>query len=180
MRNFLKIAEGVNVQPLMIALATHPELWDQNQLRTTHPGTAHSAVSDILVWFNEIPEDPSVVIDDRQTIPYPAWAALPQLRHIIFDLLRLVEGVQLGRVIITRLPPGKFIKPHVDGGAPAHFYTRFQLAVQSAPGVLFHCGEETLTQKTGDLHLFDNTQKHSVVNNSGLDRIALIIDARCA
>lgn len=180
MRNFLKIAEGVNVQPVMIALANQPELWDQNTLRTTHPGTAHADVSDILVWFNEIPDDPSSVIDDRQTVPYLAWAALPQLRPIIFDLMRAVEGVQLGRVLITRLPPGKAITPHVDGGAPASWYARYQLALQSLPGALFHCGGETVNFRTGDLYRVDNTQEHSVQNSSSSDRVALIIDVRSA
>jgi hypothetical protein len=51
--------------------------------------------------------DPSGVINDVQVIPYPAWQLLPQLRPIIFDLMRRVEAVQLGRVLITRLAPGK-------------------------------------------------------------------------
>lgn len=180
MRNFLKVAEGVNVTPLLVALADNPDLWNQNTLRTQHPGTAHSEVSDILVFFNEITDDPSAVIDDRQVIPYPAWARLPQLRPIIFDLMHMVGGVQLGRVIITRLPPGKTITPHVDGGAPAEWYTRYQLALQSLPGCIFSCGDESVSMRTGELWRFENTLEHSVSNASADQRLALIIDVRSA
>src|SRR5487761_2793481 len=95
MRNFLQLAQGIDVGPLMVALQNHPELWDQNTLRTKHPGTAHSAVSDIWVWFND-PTDPNAVTNDREVIPFPAWRELPQIRPLVLDLMRRVEGVRLG------------------------------------------------------------------------------------
>lgn len=177
MRNFQQIASGIAVMPVLHALARQPELWDENTLRTTHPGTAHADVSDIWVWFNDV-MDPAAVVDDRQTVPYPAWQALPQLRPIIFDLMRAVEGVQLGRVLITRLPPGKRIAPHTDGGAPATFYSRYQIALQNLPGAVFRVGDEQVTFQPGDCWLIDNTKEHEVINNSADDRLALIIDIR--
>lgn len=179
MRNFQKIGEGIDVFPIVHALQRQPDLWDQHTLRTTHPGTAHSEVSDVLVWFNDL-TNPEAVANDREVIPFPAWARLPQLRPIVFNLMRAVEGVQLGRVIVTRLPPGKTIAAHVDGGAPAEWYERYQIALQSLPGVLFSAGNETVHMKTGDCWHFDNQQLHSVVNNSADDRLALIVDIRTA
>ncbi len=179
MRNFWKIAENVDVVPVINALATRPDLWNKNTLRTQHPGTAHSQVDDIWVFFNDI-SSPEAVADDKDVVPYEAWWQLPQLRPIIFDLMRRVEGVRLGRVLITRLAPGQQITPHVDGGAPATYYTRFQIALQSLPGCLFHAGDETVNFKSGEVWGFDNTQEHSVVNNSADDRLALIVDVRTA
>lgn len=178
MRNFTKVGE-IDPGPLVLALARAPELWNQNPLRTQHPGTAHAEADDIWLWFNDT-SDLSAVVDDRQTIPYSAWSGLPQARQIVFDLMRRVEGVQLGRVLITRLAPGRVITPHVDAGAPATFYTRFQVALQNLPGCNFRAGDETVNFRTGEVWMFDNTQEHEVINNSADDRLALIIDVRCA
>lgn len=164
--------------PVLHALALNPDLWDENRLRTTYPGTPHNEVSDIWVFFNEIPDDPATVIDDKDVIPYRAWSVLPQLRPIIFDLMRRVEGVRLGRVIISRMAPGTKISPHVDGGAPALWYSRYQIALQSLPGCLFKAGDETVNMRTGDVWFFDNQQTHSVVNNSEDERLSIIVDIR--
>ena len=175
MKHFTKIAANIDVVPVLNALANHPELWDAHTLRTTHPGTAHSDVSDIWVFFNAVERD---VTNEKEVIEYPAWRAMPQLRSIVFDLMRRVEGVQLGRVLITKLPPGRSITPHVDGGAPAIFYARYQIALQSLPGCMFMIGEETVQFETGEAWLIDNETIHAVMNNSSDDRLALIVDIR--
>jgi hypothetical protein len=178
MRYFQRIADGVDVFPLLHAIQRQPELWNAHTIRTQHPGTAHSEVSDILVRFNDL-ANPELVPNDREAVAFPAWEKLPQLRPIIFDLMRRVEAVQLGRVIITRLPPGKTISPHVDGGAPATWYTRFQICLQATPGNLFHAGNETVSFRSGEVWSFDNQQTHSVENFGKDDRIVVIVDARC-
>lgn len=179
-KHFHKIAANIDVVPLMQSIVRQPELWDQNTLRTRHPGTAHSDVSDIWLWFNRTNQEPSAVADDRDVIDYPAWGLLPQARVLIFDLIRRVEGIRLGRVMITKLPPGKTITPHVDGGAPATFYNRFQIALQSLPGAVFRIGDEAVTFQTGDAWWIDNRTVHSVENHSSDDRIVLIADIRLA
>lgn len=177
MRYFLKIAEGVDVIPLLSSLNAHPELWNQNTLRTKHPGTAHSEVSDIWVWFNDI-SDPVAVLNDKEVVPYPAWNILFPLRSIVLDLMRRVNAVRIGRVIVTRLPPGKTITPHVDGGAPATYYTRFQIVLQSFPGVVFNIGPEAVMFRPGEVWQINNKKEHSVINNSTDDRIVVIVDLR--
>lgn len=180
MKNFLQIADAVDVVPVLREIATQPMLWDANPLRTMHPGTAHSDVSDIWLWFNEIPEDPAAVVNDIQTIPYPAWTRLPSLRRIVLDLMHRVEGVQLGRCIVTKLPPGGQIAPHVDQGAPAEFYFRYQITIQSLPGALFFCEDEMVNFRGGEVWWVNNRVEHSVVNNSADDRIVCIVDIRSA
>jgi hypothetical protein len=185
MKYFQQLAAGINVTPLMNALQRQPELWDANPIRTKHPGTAHADVSDILCMFNDISAyertgDPATITDDKECIPYPAWEKLPQLRPIIFDLMRTVEATRLGRVIITKLPPGKEITPHEDMGAPAEYFERFQLAIQSLPGALFHIGDETADFRSGEMWHINNRVTHSVHNHSKDDRIVAIIDLRCA
>ena len=180
MRHFLKIADGVDVTPVLRELIVQPELWNQNTLRTEHPDTAHSDVSDIWLWFNELPTNPEDVINDIQTHPYPAWERLPSLRRLVLDLIHRVNGVQLGRCLVTKLPPGGVITPHVDQGAPAEFYTRYQIALQSLPGALFNCEEETVNFRSGEVWWINNRVQHSVVNNSADDRIVCVVDIRSA
>lgn len=117
-------------------------------------------------------------MNDIVVQPYPAFAKLPQARPILFDLMRMVEGVTLGRVIITKLAPGKKITPHTDGGAPATYYNRYQVALQSLPGALFTIGDETVNFESGDVWLIDNKKEHGVINNSRDDRIVMIVDIR--
>ena len=179
MRNFQLIAAGVDVLPLLHAVQRQPELWNQNRLRTTHPGTPHAEVDDIWLFFNQA-DDAATVVDDKDTIPYPAWQALPQARPIVFDLMRAVQGSRLGRVLITRLAPGKSIAPHADAGAPAEFYERYQVVLQNLAGSLFTIEGETVTFASGDVWWINNRMEHSVVNNSEDDRVVLIIDIRAA
>ncbi len=183
MKYFQKIAEGLDVLPILHATQRQPELWDANPIRTMHPGTAHSEVSDILLRFNDVSKyretmNPADIVDDKEAIPSPAWDALPQARGIIFDLMRRVEGTRLGRVIVTKLPPGKQITPHVDGGAPATFYDRYQIALQSQPGCVFKIGDEQVVFRTGEVWWINNCVEHSVANNSPDDRVVMIVDIR--
>lgn len=177
MNNFQCLAANVDTIPLLNAIMRDPALWNQNTLRTTHPGTAHSKVDDIWLRFNET-DDPEAVVDDKDCVNYPAWWALPQARPLIFNLMARVEGERLGRVLVTRLRPGAKIDAHVDGGAPATYYDRFHIVLSSAPGCLFRAGDETVHMGTGQVWWFDNTKEHEVINNSVDDRIHMIVDIR--
>jgi hypothetical protein len=173
MKNFFKVGD-INAAPLLHSVLRQPELWDQNKLRTTHLNTAHAEASDIWLWFND---DKSIdVVNDKEVAPYPAWTKLPLARPIIFDLMRATESSQLGRVIITKLAPGKRIMPHVDGGAPVEFYKRYQVALQSLPGAIFQIEDEKVNFNTGEIWLINNKAEHSVQNNSKDDRIVMIVD----
>lgn len=178
MRHFLKIAEGVDVSPILNALAVRPDLWNEHDLRTTHPASPHQQTDDVWVWFNDVPADPSAVLDDCETVPYRAWRDLPMIKPLVLDVMRRVEGVRLGRVIISRLAPGCTIAEHVDQGAPVTYYARYHIALQSRPGALNHSGGEVVTYQPGEVWWFDNRAPHSIVNNSADDRIVIVMDVR--
>jgi hypothetical protein len=180
-RNFQLLAQGINTVPLLHEIQVQPALWNSNPLRTLYPQSPHREADDIWLRFNEIPlevEKLLAVAEDKECINYEGMAALPCARPIIFDLMRLVEGEQLGRCMITRLAPGKRIYPHEDQGAPAEYYDRYHVMLQNGPGSLFRCGNETVNMKAGECWWFENRREHEVVNNSCDDRITMIIDIR--
>jgi len=177
MRHFLQIATGVDVQPLLLALYRQPRLWNQNRIRTTYPGTPHAEVDDILLRF-QAPD--SNVVDENETVWYPAIAALPEARALVFALMARVQGERLGRVLLTRLPPGKTIARHADAGSPAVYYERFHVSLQCPPEALFRAGDEVVWMAPGEAWWFNNQAEHQVWNEGETDRIVLIVDIRCA
>lgn len=182
MRYFQKLASNIDVVPLLHAI-TRSNLWNQERLRTTHPGTPHTQVDDILLRFNDLVEarsknDIGLVIDEHESINHPAMYLLPIARPIIFDLMRRVEGERLGRVLVTRLAPGRTIAEHVDGGDHAAYYQRYHVMLQNSPGSIFKAGNEAVYMEPGSCWWFDNAAPHSVVNNGVDDRITLIVDVR--
>lgn len=180
MRNFLKLAQCIDVIPLLAAISRNPHLWDQNTLRTTHPATPHKEVSDIWIRFNELPKDgeEAKLLDEHESIWYPAVNMLPEVRPLIFWLMARVGGERLGRCLITRLAPGCKIDPHVDGGSHAAYYERYHIVLQARPGSIFKCGDESVYMEQGDVWWFDNSIEHEVINNSDDDRIHLIVDIK--
>ena len=177
MRNFQQIARA-DVVPLLAAIHRQPELWNANRLRKDYPGSPHSAMDDIWIRFNELGAGPGSVIDATEAVWYPAADRLPQVRPILFDLMRRVEGERLGRVVITRLAPGGRIEPHCDQGAPAEYYQRYHVSLACEPGCNFRSGDETVFMQPGTVWWFDNCKEHEVLNYSSDDRMTMIVDIR--
>lgn len=168
MRNFYKLAEGVNTTPVLDAIVRN-----QDDLWNAYNFPKFSAEVDyILLRFQEKNDD------TLESNSYPAWFMLSQVQSIIFDLMRRVEGVRLGRVMITRLAPGKVISPREDEDLCAMYYDPYYVVLKNNPGSLFRCGDETVTMKTGEVWHFDNKMECETVNNSADDCIILSIDIK--
>lgn len=177
MMHFQRLGEA-DVGALYNAVLRQPDLWNTQTARATYPGTPHAQVDDIWLRFAALNTDMAGVLDEHESVNYPAWYALPQARPIIFGLMARVEGERLGRCLITRLAAGRVIAPHVDGGSHAAYYDRYHVVLHAEPGCLFRAGEETVQMRTGEVWWFDNAQEHEVVNNSSDDRVHLIVDIR--
>ena len=183
MKNFLQIANGVDIMPLLFAIQRQPHLWDKNTLRTRHKQSPHTQVSDIWLRFNDLSpyqksEEYSGIVDEHESINYPAFSELPQARILIFSLMARVEGERLGRCIISKLPAGCSIDPHVDGGSHASYYERFHIPLQTNKDCLFRCGDESVLMIPGTVWWFNNAIEHEVVNQGVDDRIHLIVDIK--
>lgn len=187
MKHFEKIADGIDVAPLMVELAANPELWDANNLRRTADGTPHSRMSDIWVRYNDVKpyieaQDLTGFNDLHMPVWYPAFDALPSLKKILFDLMARVQGEMLGGVLITRIPPGEGIAPHTDSSWHVDYFDKYYISLQSEKGANFCCDHDSVVEKlnpsVGECWLFDNHKNHWVENNSNQDRITLIVCIR--
>ncbi len=181
MRNFCQIAANVDVLPLVLDLYRQPELWDQNNVRTAGDGP-FKGTNDIWARFR----DPAELVSRESfaepftPVFYPAWNALPHLRPIVFGLMARCEAVQLGAVLITRVPAGQQVAPHHDRGRwHAEFFgLKVYIPLATNSRVISTCEDESVVMEIGSAWSFPNTVMHSTVNNGETDRITAIICMR--
>lgn len=176
-KNFKRIAEGLDVSPLREALLARPWLFDDvpSNLRNLYPGSAHQDTRSILLrWcfpFNE-----KTAFNDLRAVDYPAANELAEAVSPLVVKLLEAAGGQLARVMINSLRSDGCIKPHSDEGAYAQASRRFHIVVQSSEGNVFRVGDETVQMKPGEAWWFDHRQEHEVRNESAEDRVHLIVD----
>ncbi|MCY0916231.1 aspartyl/asparaginyl beta-hydroxylase domain-containing protein [Massilia antarctica] len=175
MASFQHIATGIQVAALLAALEAKSHLFGQHTARATAYDSPHRAMTDIWVRFNDIANLGPHFTDEHDSIWYPAYAELPELAPIIFGLMAHVHGERLGGVLITKIPAGGRIEPHVDRCWHADYYDKFYISLRNDPGALFHFPEGDIVASPGDCYWFDNGVTHSVSNDSQADRISLIV-----
>ena len=169
------ISQGANVAPIHWAILKHPELWNEHNARTKDEFSPHYELDDIWPRFGDIEYAENNQPHDSKW--YPS-ADILGIKPFVYDLFRAVEGVELGGVLITRIPAGKKCKPHIDPGWHARRYEKFGVQITSAPGQKFCFDEEELETKPGDIFWFDNQFTHWVINPTPYDRITMIVCIR--
>jgi hypothetical protein len=167
------INSGWDVERLTVNLLEHPEYWNRHGWRKQ--AYAHTDMSDIWVRYNDIKNLGPHFNDEHQSVWYPVADEVPELKKLSDDVLRFVQGDRLGGVLITRIPPGGSVKPHIDYGWHARFYDKFAVQLRADVGQAFCFEGEILQPETGDLYMFDNSKLHWVVNDSPTDRVTMII-----
>lgn len=191
MGNFLRIGTDVNVAALNLAIARRPELWKADTYLRDYPQGPFGQVESIMLRFPEkrVFEQETEVeaykrgehfFDQHESIDYPAYAILHEARPLVMNVFSAVAGERLGRVMINKIAPGGMIFPHADTPEHCNYYSRFHLVLQSAPGVQFRCGNEQAYWETGAAFWFNNKLEHEVINDSPIDRVHLVMDARCS
>lgn len=169
------LTSGINVAPIHWKLQSNPQLWNQHTQRTCSPTSPHHGLDDIWARFG----DPTRAVDGLSHDSY--WyesADILGIKEICHGIMTLVQGVELGGVLITRIPPGATCKPHVDDGWHAKRYDKYAVQITSAPNQRFHFEGESLETKPGDLFWFDNQYLHWVTNDTPYERITMIVCIR--
>lgn len=167
-----------DVVPLASELALHPEVWNQHRWRTEHPRSPHREVDDIWIRYNAIENLGPTFNEPHESIWYPVAEKLTAVKHLVEKLVQDVGGGQLGGVLITRVPAGKQVYPHVDQGWHAGYYEKFAIQIAGNGKQAFCFDGEELRAETGDAYWFRNDVPHWVTNDSDEDRITLIVCIR--
>lgn len=172
------VKTGLDVHEAVEQLEANPQFWDQYTLRTDRYGTPHNGVSDIWVRYNaweNFKSDPAEFNGPHWSVWYPVADALPAVKALAEEVYREAGGNQLGGVLITRIPPGGIVKPHVDGGWHAGYYEKYAVQLKGNGRQSFCFDSAKLRTYPGDLYTFDNSQEHWVVNESAGERITMIV-----
>lgn len=181
MKHFAKIAEGLNVAPALAQLAAQPEIWGRNRERLDVAGSPHAQTKDIWLRFRPQHEltSPEKYGEPHFAAFWPAWHALPGLHPIVFDIMARVGAVYLGGILMTRIPAGGAVLPHIDHGWHPEFNnTKAYVILKANPGCVNWCETEMVVMQPGEAWLFNNQVRHSVENHGPDERIAMVITMR--
>jgi len=184
--SMVKLNLNFDVTELTCQIESNPSLWNRYTMRTQlMPDSPHREVQDIWLryrdWNEFDPENPGAFSDEHESVFYPAYYELPAAKGIIDAVMaKFPAHAKLGGCLITKIAPGKMVYPHSDAGAwHSEYYNRkILILLQSAPGQSFNFADEAHQGATGDCFAFDNSLVHSVTNDSGVDRISLILAIR--
>ena len=164
-----------DVGSLRDQLARNPDVWNRHKERTEAYETPHKAVSDIWVRYGDAPDACS---RPHESHWYPCVTQIPAAWSLARRMYRLVGGKRLGGVLITRIPAGGEVKPHIDHGWHAAFYEKFAVQIAGNKEQAFRFEGESLSAETGESYTFRNDRLHWVTNPSAEDRMTLIICIR--
>lgn len=166
------VEQGYAVDAVLDALT--PELWNQHRLRTADEGP-HREVDDI--WARCLDWD--VMRDSPATFNQPhvsSWYTDNEvIRNAALDVCDAADGDELGGVLITRIPSGCQVYPHIDQGWHARYYEKYALQLKAHPDQAFCFERQSLVTQAGDLFTFDNSFTHWVTNESPVERITMIV-----
>lgn len=159
-----------------------PDVWNLHRHRSSFYGTPHTHVDDIWVRYNRwenYEKDPVAFFGGRhRSVWYPVAKQLPSIKKLVKELLEDIGGGVLGGVLITRIPPGGSVAPHVDTGWHPEYYTKFAIQIKGNEAQGFCFDDELLSALPGQSYTFDNSKEHWVINESDEERITLIICIR--
>ncbi len=190
MQHFHFLAHGADVNPLMLAIRRHPDLWQEDTFLRHYPQGPFGQTETIMLRFPEKVEgltkeqieaykqNQLAGHDQYEAVDYPAYAQLHEARPLVMNLMARVQGERLGRVMINKVAPGGRIFAHADTPEQTRYYTRFHIVLHGLPGAVLKAGDEQINMNTGDVFWFDNKQIHEVINNSADDRVSMVVDIR--
>lgn len=172
------LASGFDVSEALKQIEAHPEVWNTHRQRTEMYGTPHNGVSDIWIRYRpweQYAGDWAAFHDEHVSEWYPVIHKLPAVWSLVRKVKRHVGAETLGGVLITKVPPGGRVEPHIDGGWHASHYDKYAVQLQGNQDQRFWFEDCELRPEPGDLYTFDNSKLHAVYNDSDSDRMTLII-----
>jgi hypothetical protein len=172
-KRIYRVAEGAPIAPIRWALRENPQLWNQNTERTAPEDGPHHGLDDI--WVRFVPPSATGGYAEQACEWMEEPTRLLGVQPLCEQIARIVGAVELGGVLITRIPAGKQCKPHADFGWHAQKFQKLGVQIEAAPGQRFCFEGEELETRPGDVFWFDNAFTHWVVNPTPYERVTMIV-----
>lgn len=186
MNYFHRVGDYFDTTPTKRELKAQPLLWGKSP-RVMFPGSPHADTEDIILR-GPVGQHTATLQElhvELQCEDYPAAELMPKTAMLASNLAYLLSSpemrhldspLRLGRVILTKIPPGKTIHPHADEGPVPEFYRRFHLCVEGGEFNIFMIKGEVQAMETSEMWETDVREIHTVINLMEYDRIHLIVD----
>lgn len=174
--NLQKIADGIDIAPMLAKLEANPHLWEIDTRRQNAPGSAHHDTECIVLRG---PSDPTLATfaTDVGAASTPLWLFLrAELTDILTPIINRLDVTELGRVLIAKLKPDGRIDWHADEGPYAKAWARLHIVLTSDAGNRFMVEDESVHMAPGTCWWFAHRRSHGVVNRSDTPRVHLIVD----
>lgn len=168
----------IDAQQLSYELRRNPQLWNKHAERVRNADSPHREVAD--VWLRYAATHAEGIAGPHESVWYPEADILPSLRKIVYNVSSMVQSERLGGVLITKVPAGGKVYPHVDPGWHAGYYDKFAVQLEAHPQQAFCFEDGQHVTAVGDIYWFDNQHSHWVINDSPVDRITLFVCCRTA
>lgn len=177
MKHIASLGKWLDVHEAQQELASC-NAWNLHRFRTEHPRSPHREVDDIWLRYNALENFGPHFNDPHESVWYPIADSLPAIKTLVQCVLDEVDAPVLGGVLVTRLPVGKQVYPHIDRGWHAEHYRKFAVLIEGNEEQSFCFDDGALHCTAGELFEFNNQACHWVMNPSKQDRITLIVCAR--
>lgn len=178
--NFRLIADNIDATDLRDTLVKNPEFFGLYDFRGSTYDSPHTQMRDIWVRYKDVvphlvANDMRGFTDEHEPIWYPIAKMIPEVFPIVTELMERVQAKRLGGVLITKVPPGGRIDPHVDRGWHAAYYDKYYVPILNNDGATFNFPDGAIAPNYGEVYWFRNDVPHWVINDSDTDRIAMIV-----
>ena len=173
---FTRIAEGIDVAPLLSELDAAPEMWLANTSRQRKIRCQRDTQNIFLrVARKPLPPGAKNANDVHESRIAASAEPFPRALRFCEEIAALQDG-ELGRATLVALQARGWVRPHVDAGAYYRIRDRFHLVLRSREGSPLTSGGETVVMREGELWAFDNKAEHDARNPTGEPRVHLIFD----
>tara|TARA_R110000868_G_scaffold273279_1_gene532498 strand:+ start:477 stop:989 length:513 start_codon:yes stop_codon:yes gene_type:complete len=162
----------IDTSELLNQINDNINLFGANKARTAGDSPHRESLD---IWFRFGLGD-NAVYEQSQWLD--ASSLCPSVKDVAYQVMKHNECGELGGILCTKLPAGNKIHTHVDVGWHAERYKKYYIPIQADGGCEFVFDGEVIPEKIGSVWEFDNSYPHWVNNNSGRDRVALIICMR--
>lgn len=168
---------ALSVQSLRAEIDAHGDIWDRYRWRTEHARSPHRECSDIWVRYNALENFGPKFNDEHESVWYPVAEQLPAARALSESVAAL-RAQELAGVLVTKVPAGKQVYPHVDRGWHAENTDKVGVLVAGNRAQSFCFDDIDHRCEAGEAFEFRNDVPHWVLNPTDEDRITLIVCLR--